>query len=126
VLARQSGSISSSSVVISWSTSNKDLQLFVRDKGIGLLDSSNLFVPFYTTKEAGTGIGLPLSRQIIEAHGGTLGIRNREDTSGCEVEIKIPGCVVQATEQEPVIKKTNASAAQADASGSDPNTFEEN
>ncbi|MGZ4840106.1 MAG: sensor histidine kinase [Candidatus Angelobacter sp.] len=123
VLARQSASISSSSVVISWSTSNKDLQLFVRDKGIGLLDASNLFVPFYTTKEAGTGIGLPLSRQIIEAHGGTLGIRNREDTSGCEVEIKIPGCVVQAAEQ--VIDKTNASA-QADATVSDPNAFDEN
>ncbi|HLJ27755.1 MAG TPA: ATP-binding protein [Candidatus Angelobacter sp.] len=93
VLSRQSAQLSPSSVVISWSVAGKDLQLWIRDHGVGLLDTSNLFVPFYTTKETGTGIGLLLSRQIIEAHGGTFAIRNREDTSGCEVEIKIPGCV---------------------------------
>ncbi|HEX7288899.1 MAG TPA: ATP-binding protein [Candidatus Angelobacter sp.] len=100
VLSREGATVSSSSVVISWSVSNRDLQLWVRDKGTGLLDTSNLFVPFYTTKEAGTGIGLPLSRQIIEAHGGTLAIRNREDSSGCEVEIKLPGCVAQESEYQ--------------------------
>lgn len=105
VLSRQSVQIGSSSVVISWSVRGKDLALHVRDKGIGLLDTSNLFVPFYTTKENGTGIGLPLSRQIIEAHGGTLAIRNRQDTSGCEVEIKIPGCVIPEPECSAILKQ---------------------
>jgi two-component system, NtrC family, nitrogen regulation sensor histidine kinase NtrY len=98
VLSRQGAPVSSPAVVISWSVSDGDLQLWVRDKGVGLLDTSNLFVPFYTTKEGGTGIGLPLSRQIIEAHGGTFVIRNRADTTGCEVEIKIAGCVVLESE----------------------------
>jgi two-component system nitrogen regulation sensor histidine kinase NtrY len=80
-------------VSVSWRTAGNDLELWVRDQGVGLLDSSNLFVPFYTTKETGTGIGLVLSRQIIEAHGGRLMIRNRADTAGCEVQIKIPNCV---------------------------------
>ena len=102
VLSRQGGQTAVAPVVISWLVSNGDLQLWVRDKGVGLLDTSNLFVPFYTTKEGGTGIGLPLSRQIVEAHGGTLAIRNREDTCGCEVEIKIPGCVVQEPKYKPI------------------------
>jgi nitrogen fixation/metabolism regulation signal transduction histidine kinase len=100
VLARQGSQLSPASVAISWSVSGKDLQLLVRDNGIGLLDTSNLFVPFYTTKESGTGIGLPLSRQIVEAHGGAFMIRNREDSPGCEVQIKIPQCIVTEPEHE--------------------------
>jgi nitrogen fixation/metabolism regulation signal transduction histidine kinase len=83
----------SSEVSISWTALTDDLVLWVRDRGVGLLDTANLFVPFYTTKETGSGIGLVLSRQIIEAHGGQLSIRNREDTTGCEVKISIPSCV---------------------------------
>jgi two-component system, NtrC family, nitrogen regulation sensor histidine kinase NtrY len=82
-----------SPVTVAWTISGKDAEICIHDKGIGLLDGSNLFVPFYTTKEKGTGIGLVLSRQIIEAHGGRLAIRNREDMSGCEVKIRLPGCV---------------------------------
>jgi len=104
VLSRGETPGSDASVTIAWSASNQDLQLRVRDTGIGLLDTSNLFVPFYTTKESGTGIGLPLSRQIIEAHGGTLTIRNREDTTGCQVEIKLPGCVLQGAESHAVVQ----------------------
>jgi nitrogen fixation/metabolism regulation signal transduction histidine kinase len=114
VLARQGVQLLPASVVISWSVSGNDLQLLVRDNGIGLLDTSNLFVPFYTTKESGTGIGLPLSRQIVEVHGGAFMIRNREDGPGCEVEIKIPQCVVtlklsntSETEQDPYQRSAN-------------------
>jgi nitrogen fixation/metabolism regulation signal transduction histidine kinase len=82
-------------VEVTWTAIGKDFELCVRDQGIGLLNASNLFVPFYTTKETGTGLGLVLSRQIVENHGGRLMIDNRTDTVGCEVRIKIPGCVTQ-------------------------------
>ncbi len=81
-------------VTVSWKQTGSDLELWVRDQGLGLLDPSNLFVPFYTTKEGGAGIGLVLCRQIVEAHGGSLLLRNRVDVSGCEAEIKIPECIV--------------------------------
>ncbi|HLJ91523.1 MAG TPA: ATP-binding protein [Candidatus Angelobacter sp.] len=103
VLSRQVVPLPPSSVVICWSVRGKDLLLQVRDKGVGVLDVSNLFVPFYTTKEHGTGIGLALSRQIIESHGGTLMIRNREDGCGCEAEIKIPGCVLPEPESRAIL-----------------------
>ena len=62
----------------------------VEDNGIGLANPANLFVPFYTTKPGGTGIGLILSLQIAEAHGGTLALTNREDGPGCRAEIRLP------------------------------------
>lgn len=92
-------------VSVSWNVAGNDLELWVRDRGVGLLDASNLFVPFYTTKETGTGIGLVLCRQIIEAHGGRLTIQNRTGTAGCEVQIKIPACVVPAGQQHAVGEK---------------------
>ncbi|HUR83034.1 MAG TPA: ATP-binding protein, partial [Thermoanaerobaculia bacterium] len=59
----------------------------VGDEGPGLASTANLFVPFFTTKPGGSGIGLVLSRQIVEAHGGTLTLRNREDGIGCEAVV---------------------------------------
>jgi two-component system, NtrC family, nitrogen regulation sensor histidine kinase NtrY len=59
------------------------LEVWVRDGGPGLADTGNLFVPFFTTKPQGSGIGLVLSRQIAEAHGGTLTLANRDDRRGC-------------------------------------------
>lgn len=82
-------------VTISWSTRGKDVEISIRDEGDGIPDTQNLFVPFYTTKQAGTGIGLLLSRQIVEAHKGTLVLRNRLECSGCEVEIKLPECILE-------------------------------
>jgi signal transduction histidine kinase len=54
------------------------------------LNSDNLFVPFFTTKHGGSGIGLILSRQIAEAHGGTLQLSNRKDRTGAEAVLSLP------------------------------------
>jgi nitrogen fixation/metabolism regulation signal transduction histidine kinase len=77
-------------VVLHWQQHNGNVQLMVQDNGIGLLNPSNAFVPFYTTKQGGSGIGLVLSQQIVEAHGGTIQLANRKDTHGCVVTIELP------------------------------------
>jgi len=78
----------SGSVEVGWETRNGQLEVWVRDDGPGLADTANLFVPFYTTKPSGSGIGLALSRQIAEAHGGGLTLSNR--TPGCEARLSLP------------------------------------
>jgi two-component system, NtrC family, nitrogen regulation sensor histidine kinase NtrY len=62
----------------------------VLDEGPGLANTDNLFVPFFTTKPGGTGIGLPLARQIVEGHGGRLELANRSDRMGCRAQILLP------------------------------------
>jgi two-component system, NtrC family, nitrogen regulation sensor histidine kinase NtrY len=59
------------------------------DEGAGLANTTNLFVSFFTTKPGGNGIGLVLSRQIAEAHGGTLIVENRKDHPGCHALLRI-------------------------------------
>ena len=70
------------------------MELWVEDDGPGLSNTGNLFVPFFTTKPGGSGIGLVLSRQIAEAHGGSLILENRDDRLGCRASLRIP---IQAT-----------------------------
>jgi two-component system nitrogen regulation sensor histidine kinase NtrY len=74
-------------VIVSWKTTEGDVIVSIEDNGPGLLNSNNLFTPFYTTKPAGSGVGLVLSRQITEAQGGTLELSNRRDTSGCVARV---------------------------------------
>jgi nitrogen fixation/metabolism regulation signal transduction histidine kinase len=62
----------------------------IRDEGPGIANTDNLFVPFFTTKPGGSGIGLTLSRQIVEGHGGTLSLENRTGRSGCIARITLP------------------------------------
>jgi signal transduction histidine kinase len=77
-------------VQIGWQVNGQGVEVFVRDQGPGLLNSNNLFVPFFTTKSGGSGIGLVLSRQIAEAHGGTLTLENRKDVRGCQATLRLP------------------------------------
>lgn len=78
-------------VCIQWHEERSHLVIDIEDNGPGLANPANLFVPFYTTKPGGSGIGLVLSRQIVEAHRGTVQLCNREDTHGCRVRIALPG-----------------------------------
>ena len=77
-------------VVLRWRQDDASVSLMVEDNGIGLLNPSNAFVPFYTTKQGGSGIGLVLSQQIAEAHGGSIELANRKDTRGCIVTVELP------------------------------------
>ncbi len=76
------------------------MELWVEDDGPGLSNTSNLFVPFFTTKPGGSGIGLVLSRQIAEAHGGTLTLENRADGHGCRATLRLPAHVVAPAKKE--------------------------
>lgn len=78
------------SVRIGWGTLVGNVDVWVEDEGLGLSDTANLFVPFYTTKAGGSGIGLVLSRHIVESHGGTLLLENRHDGPGARASITIP------------------------------------
>jgi len=77
-------------VTITWAVDRSAVEIRVDDAGPGLPDPSNLFVPFFTTKPGGSGIGLVLSRQIAEAHGGTLSVENRRDRPGCTARCRLP------------------------------------
>ncbi len=78
------------SVTILWALLYQGISIKVIDDGPGITNSDNLFVPFYTTKPNGNGIGLVFCRQIAEAHGGTLMLTNRQETSGCIAELWLP------------------------------------
>ena len=79
-------------VAMGWSAPNggRTLEVWVDDEGPGLPNTSNLFVPFFTTKPQGSGIGLVLSRQIAEAHGGVLTLDNRRPGPGCRAHLRLP------------------------------------
>ena len=65
-------------------------EISIEDDGPGVAETANLFVPFFTTKPEGSGIGLVLCRQIAENHGGSLDLRNRDGASGCVAILRLP------------------------------------
>jgi signal transduction histidine kinase len=77
-------------VKVGWRKNGTYLEVWVEDEGPGLSNTANLFVPFFTTKPGGSGIGLVLSRQIAEAHGGSLTLENRQTGPGCEARLRLP------------------------------------
>jgi nitrogen fixation/metabolism regulation signal transduction histidine kinase len=85
-------------VETSWNISGTQLEVCIEDEGLGLANVGNLFVPFFTTKPGGSGIGLILSRQIAEAHGGTLTLENRATRIGCVARLRLPLGKAQATD----------------------------
>jgi signal transduction histidine kinase len=83
-------------VRLSWSTAAGAVMLVVEDEGPGVADTSNLFVPFFTTKPEGSGIGLVLARQIAEAHGGSIVLQNRKTGRGAEAIVTLPSATLAA------------------------------
>jgi two-component system, NtrC family, nitrogen regulation sensor histidine kinase NtrY len=77
-------------ITCTWKLAGRDVVLSIEDNGPGLMNPGNVFVPFYTTKPRGSGIGLVLSRQICEAHGGRIELSNRASGRGCVVRIILP------------------------------------
>ncbi len=77
-------------VVIGWRVEGRHLQVWIDDDGPGLDEDRDVFVPFFTTKTQGSGIGLALSRQIAEIHGGYLTLENRPNENGCRACLWLP------------------------------------
>jgi two-component system, NtrC family, nitrogen regulation sensor histidine kinase NtrY len=80
----------SGNVRLFWQRRQEDVEIVVEDEGPGLTNPANLFVPFFTTKLGGSGIGLVLSRQIAESHGGSLVIENRRGVRGARARLRLP------------------------------------
>jgi len=95
-----------------WKKDGGMVEIWVEDDGPGLAGTANLFVPFFTTKPGGSGIGLVLSRQIAEAHGGELALENRDGASGCVARLRLPAA---AWEQRP--DRLGDALAQGDGKG---------
>jgi nitrogen fixation/metabolism regulation signal transduction histidine kinase len=77
----------------SWKLSGSSLLVTIEDSGLGIANTENLFVPFYTTKPSGSGVGLALAQQIARAHGGEIQLVNREDGEGACATIRLPVAV---------------------------------
>jgi len=88
--AISSTDVASPEVSVTWSTTSTSAVLQIRDNGMGLMNPANLFVPFYTTKPEGSGIGLVLAQQIATAHKGSVTLYNNPDGPGCIAELRLP------------------------------------
>jgi signal transduction histidine kinase len=73
-----------------WERNGTGLSVIIEDRGMGIANTDNLFVPFYTTKPAGSGVGLALAQQIARAHGGEIQLENREDGAGARATVLLP------------------------------------
>jgi nitrogen fixation/metabolism regulation signal transduction histidine kinase len=90
VLEQRAAGDPDASVRLGWRRSAAAVEVLVEDDGPGIAQATNLFVPFFTTKPEGSGIGLVLCRQIAENHGGSLTLTNRENASGCLATLRLP------------------------------------
>ena len=77
-------------VSIGWHADGEAVEIHIDDDGPGLAEGVDVFVPFYTTKDHGSGIGLTLSRQIAEAHNGSLTLANHHSVPGCRATLRLP------------------------------------
>ncbi|MDE3187143.1 MAG: ATP-binding protein [Acidobacteriota bacterium] len=77
-------------VRIGWRQDESGIVVTIEDRGLGIANTENLFVPFYTTKPAGSGVGLALAQQIARAHGGEIRLLNREDGEGARATVRLP------------------------------------
>ena len=83
-------------VRVGWQLRGTEAELWVEDEGEGLANTNNLFVPFFSTKPGGSGIGLVLCRKIAEGHRGSLTLENRVDAPGCVARLRLPLALAQA------------------------------
>ena len=74
----------------SWKLADSNVLVTIEDHGLGIANAENLFVPFYTTKPTGSGVGLPLAQQIAHAHGGEIQLVNRDDGEGARAIVRLP------------------------------------
>jgi nitrogen fixation/metabolism regulation signal transduction histidine kinase len=89
-LEQQAAGAVGAGVRVGWRRAGGHVEVFVEDDGPGVANAQNLFVPFFTTKPTGSGIGLVLCRQIVENHGGSLTLENRPDAPGCVARLRLP------------------------------------
>jgi signal transduction histidine kinase len=82
--------VGTGSVTVGWRRTRQRIDIWVEDEGPGLSNTSNLFVPFFTTKPGGSGIGLVLCRQIAEAHDGSLKLENKAEGNGARATLTLP------------------------------------
>jgi nitrogen fixation/metabolism regulation signal transduction histidine kinase len=82
---------------VSWRVAGTAALVSIEDRGLGIANAENLFVPFYTTKPAGSGVGLALAQQIARAHGGEIRLLNREDGPGARATVRLPAAQSEGT-----------------------------
>jgi signal transduction histidine kinase len=87
-------------VRIGWKVGGAAVRIAIEDRGLGIANADNLFVPFYTTKQTGSGVGLTLAQQIARAHGGEIQLVNREDGLGARATIRLPLNAIQESGPE--------------------------
>ena len=85
-------------VELHWDVDSDEVILTIDDNGPGLLNPANVFTPFYTTKPNGSGVGLVLSRQIAEAHGGSIELLNSTGQKGCQARVVLPRAQISVIE----------------------------